>query len=191
MTTIFDATSGTTSNWLASAESDIQASESLTGGMLGALGNATSTKYVPGSIAEFLNNSDTSNALALISQNTTSNAVTLTLQTAQQVQQQLQAARLKTVQDQLTAIANQVKPTNTLDSTIYFNDGTTIDTQNNIMTMPNGTQIDTTTGALYNDPASIVQMANGAYLNTKTNIMTMGDGTQIDITTGQKVSVTT
>ena len=58
------------------------------------------------------------------------------------------------------------------------------------MTMPDGTQYDTTTGAKYVDPASIIQMANGAYLNTKTNILTMADGTQIDTVTGLKVSAT-
>ena len=59
------------------------------------------------------------------------------------------------------------------------------------MTMPNGTQYDTTTGAKYVDSASIIQMANGAYLNTKSNTLTMPDGTQIDTMTGLKVSVTT
>ena len=56
--------------------------------------------------------------------------------------------------------------------------------------MPDGTQYDTTTGAKYVDPASIIQMGNGAYLNTKTNILTMSDGTQIDTVTGLKVSPT-
>jgi hypothetical protein len=93
--------------------------------------------------------------------------------------------------DQVSAQQQMVKPTNTLAPFIYFPDGTTIDTTNNILTMPNGTQYDTTTGAKYVDPASLVQMANGAYLNTKTNILTMPDGTQIDTVTGLKVSVTT
>ena len=77
-----------------------------------------------------------------------------------------------------------------LDPFIYFPDGTSIDTAKNILTMPNGTQYDTTTGAKYVDPASIIQMANGAYLNTKTNILTMADESQIDTVTGLKVSVT-
>ena len=81
-----------------------------------------------------------------------------------------------------------VQPKNVLDPFIYFPDGSTIDTNSNIMTMPDGTQYDTTTGAKYVDPASIIQMANGAYLNTKTNILTMPDGTQIDTVTGLKVS---
>ncbi len=79
---------------------------------------------------------------------------------------------------------------NVLDPVIYLGDGSTIDTANNIMTMANGTQYDTVTGAKYVDPASIIQMANGAYLNTQSNILTMPDGTQIDTVTGLKVSVT-
>ncbi len=73
---------------------------------------------------------------------------------------------------------------------VYLSDGTTIDTETNIMTRPDGNQYDITTGAKYVDPASIIQMANGAYLNTQTNILTMGDGTKIDTVTGLKVSTT-
>ena len=58
------------------------------------------------------------------------------------------------------------------------------------MTMPDGTQYDTTTGAKYVDPASIIQMGDGAFLNTKTNVLTLADGTQIDTVTGLKVTAT-
>ena len=54
--------------------------------------------------------------------------------------------------------------------------------------MSDGTQFDTTTGAKYVDPSTIIQMANGAYLDTTKNILTMSDGTQIDMVTGLKVS---
>jgi hypothetical protein len=84
-----------------------------------------------------------------------------------------------------------MQPKNTLDPFIYFQNGSSLDTTNNILTMPDGTQYDTTTGAKYIDPASIIQMGNGAYLNTKTNILTMSDGTQIDTVTGLKVTATT
>ena len=73
---------------------------------------------------------------------------------------------------------------------VYLSDGSTIDTERNIMTRADGTQYDIATGANYVDPASIIQMANGAYLNTKTNILTLPDGTQIDTVTGLKVSTT-
>ncbi len=104
--------------------------------------------------------------------------------------QQANAKKLQDALDQLAAQQQMVQPKNMLDPFIYFPDGSTIDTNNNILTMPDGTQYDTTTGAKYVDPASIIQMANGAYLNTKTNILTMSDGTQIDTVTGLKVSVT-
>ncbi|HVR59252.1 MAG TPA: hypothetical protein VMT72_20765, partial [Pseudolabrys sp.] len=68
--------------------------------------------------------------------------------------------------------------------------GSSIDTNSNILTMANGTQIDTTTGLKVVDTSSIMQLANGAYLNTATNILTMADGTQIDTVTGLTVSVT-
>ena len=77
-----------------------------------------------------------------------------------------------------------------LDPIIFFPDGSTIDTNSNILTMANGTQIDTTTGAKVVDTSSLIQMANGAYLDTKNNILTMPDGTQIDTVTGLKLSVT-
>jgi hypothetical protein len=77
-----------------------------------------------------------------------------------------------------------------LDPILYFLNGSTLDTNSNILTMPDGTQYDTTTGAKYVDPASIIQMANGAYLNTQSNILTLPDGTQIDTVTGLKISVT-
>ena len=83
-----------------------------------------------------------------------------------------------------------VQPTNVLDPVIYFPDGSTIDTNSNIMTMANGTQIDTTTGTKVIDTSSIMQLANGAYLDTQDNIMTMPDGTQIDTVTGLTISVT-
>jgi hypothetical protein len=72
---------------------------------------------------------------------------------------------------------------------IYFDDGTTLDTVNNILTRLDGKQIDTTTGQLYVEPGSIIQMANGAYLDTKNNILTMADGTKIDTITGLTITV--
>ena len=83
-----------------------------------------------------------------------------------------------------------VQAKNVLDPFIYFQDGSSIDTNSNILTMANGTQIDTTTGLKVVDTSSIMQLANGAYLNTATNILTMADGTQIDTVTGLTVSVT-
>ena len=73
---------------------------------------------------------------------------------------------------------------------VFLPGGATIDTNNNIMTMPDGTKYDTLTGAKYVDPASIIQLANGAYLDTQNNILTMPDGTQVDTVTGLTISTT-
>ena len=81
-------------------------------------------------------------------------------------------------------------PPKQLDPVVYYDDGSSLDTSSNIMTMSNGNQIDITTGLPYTDPASTIYMANGAYLNTSTNILTEADGTQINSTTGLKVSTT-
>ena len=93
------------------------------------------------------------------------------------------------LQEKLNPVHQNFNPPAELDPVIYFNDGSSIDTTNNIMTMSNGTQIDTTTGLRYTDPASLISMANGAYLDTKNNILTMSDGTRIDTTTGLKITV--
>ena len=70
---------------------------------------------------------------------------------------------------------------------IFFENGSTLDTVNNILTLNDGSQIDATTGLEYVAPESLVQFGNGSYLNTKTNVMTMSDGTRIDTVTGLKI----
>ena len=188
MTTITDSASGINANWLAGAWTNIQINESSTGGILGALSAASSTKYQPGSVVEFLSNTSAADAFTAIGQNTTSAAISLTLQTAQQVLQQRQADRLKKVFDQLQTVRDMVQPKNVLDPVIFFDDGSTLDTNANILTRSDGKKFDSVTGAPYVDPASIVQMANGAYLDTMNNILTMPDGTRIDTVTGLKIT---
>jgi antitoxin (DNA-binding transcriptional repressor) of toxin-antitoxin stability system len=171
-------------NWLAEAITTIQ-NEQNQGGLLGMLQNAGGD----GSIGSFLGqSSNISNSLATISQTSVTNAGSLFAQIAATKQQQAQAKKLQDSLEQLSAQQQMVQKKNTLDPFIYLSDGTTIDTNNNIMTRPDGTQYDTTTGAKYVDPASIIQVGNGAYLNTKTNILTMPDGTQIDTVTGLTVT---
>jgi len=173
-----------TSNWIADTMTAIQ-NQQNEGGLLGMLDNAGGD----GSISSFLGqSSNAANALATISQTNVTNAGSLFANIAATNQQQAAAKKL---QDALNQAQPTVKPTNTLQPIIYLSNGTTIDTNNNIMTMQDGTQYDTVTGAKYVDPASIIQMANGAYLNTKTNILTLADGTQIDTVTGLKVTSTT
>jgi len=179
--------SSKTSNWINDTMTAIQ-NEASQGGLLGMLQNAGGD----GSISSFLGqSSSTANNFATISQTSVTNAGSLVAQIASTQQQQARAKKMQDALNQLSATKNMVQPKNTLDPFIYFSDGTTIDTNNNIMTKPDGTQYDTTTGAKYVDPASIIQMANGSYLDTKNNILTMSDGTQIDTVTGMKVSVTT
>jgi len=175
-------TAGPSANWIGDTITAIQNS-ATSGGILGALASSGD-----GSISSFLGQSATNaNNLALISQNNVTNASAFYAQIASQNQQQRSQEALQKALQSLTESQNQVKPTN-VNPFVYLSDGSTIDTETNIMTRADGTQYDITTGAKYVDPADVIQMANGAYLNTKTNILTLGDGTQIDTVTGLKVS---
>lgn len=173
-------------NWLASTLTAIK-NQANEGGLLGMLDSAGSSD---GSISSFLGRSSTTAGnFAQISQNSVTNASSLVAQIASQ---NIHDANLKELQDALTSLSDtqqQLQPKNVLDPIIFFPDGSTIDTNSNILTMANGTQIDTTTGAKVIDTSSLIQMANGAYLDTKNNILTMPDGTEIDTVTGLKISV--
>lgn len=173
------------SSWLNDALNSIQ-NQSSAGGLLGMLQNSGGD----GSISSFLGSSgNTANQFALISQNSVTNTSNLVAQIAAQNAQQTNQQQLQDSIDSLSATQQMVQPTNVLDPTIFFADGSTLDTNANILTMSDGTQIDTTTGAKVVDTSSIVQMANGAYLDTKNNILTMPDGSEIDTVTGLKISV--
>lgn len=177
-------TAGSSSNWLNDTIVAIQNSAN-TGGILGALGSTGD-----GSVSSFLGQSSASaNNFALISQNSVTNASTFYAQIAAQNDQQRSQQQLQKVLSALSQTQNQVQAKN-INPFVYLPDGTTIDTESNILTRSDGNQYDITTGAKYVDPADVIQMANGAYLNTKTNILTLGDGTQIDTVTGLKVSTT-
>lgn len=181
---LYNSGSGS-ANWLASTITNIKNSQNQ-GGLLGMLANAGD-----GSLSSFLNQSSTNaTAFATIAQSSVTSASSLIAQIAVQNQRQAAAKKLQEAMASLNATQQAVQPTNTLDPFIYFPDGSNIDTNNNILTMADGTQYDTTTGAKYVDPASIIQMANGAYLDTKNNILTEPDGTQIDTVTGLLVSKT-
>ncbi|HEY6834129.1 MAG TPA: hypothetical protein VI251_16765 [Pseudolabrys sp.] len=169
------------SDWIASAWTAMQ--DTTQNGILGALQDSAD-----GTLSDQVANA--ANAFATITLNSTSSMSSLIAQIASQTQQDQQQQKLQDSMDALTAQQQMVQPTNVLDPFIYFPDGSTIDTNANIMTMSDGTQFDTTTGAKVVDPTSIIQMANGSYLDTKNNILTMSDGTQIDTVTGIKVSKT-
>ncbi len=173
------ALSPTMSDWIAPTMSAIQASKK-SGGMLGALEAASK-----GGSQSFL---DAANSFALIAQSGVSSSTSFYTQLAAQAQQEREEKVLAKVFKELEQSHNMVKEKNVLDPVIYFADGSTLDTNSNIMTMVSGKQYDTVTGAEYFDPAFIVQMDNGSFLNTQTNVLTMPDGTQIDTVTGLKVS---
>jgi len=169
--------------WLASAWSAMQQSS---GGMLGALQNSRNSD---GSNKSFLSlSSGTANSLATIAQNNFSSGATLTAQLVDANQQKQQADALQKALTSLSAPAAAPGPK--LDPMIFFGNGSTLDTQNNILTMSDGTQIDTTTGVKIQNNDNIMELANGSYIDTTKNIMTLTDGTQINILTGQLVSVT-
>ena len=177
------------SNWLASTMVAIQNSANPAG-IMGALQNASAGSN-DGSVKSFLSQSSSAaNNLATISQTNVTNASAFYAQIAAQNQQKRQQDALAKVAAELSSTQNMVQAKNVLDPTIFLPDGTTIDTNSNIMTRPDGTQYDVTTGARYVDPSHLIQMANGAYLDTSTNILTMSDGTRIDTVTGLKVTET-
>lgn len=140
------------------------------------------------SLRSFLANSqNAANTLQLINQGTAQSQATLTLQMSDTAQQKLQQEKIAQLV-KLNPQQSNFNPARQLDPFIYFQDGTSIDTANNILTMSNGTQIDTTTGLQIIDQSSIISMANGAYLDTKNNVLHMSDGSKVDTVTGLKIT---
>ncbi len=171
------------SDWLSGAVTAIKNS-SNPAGILGALANSGSA----GTISGFLGQSSAfANNFATIAQTNVTNYGSYYAQIASGNQQSAVQKKIVQALKALSSAQNQVKPHNTLPSFIYLGNGSSIDTNNNILTKSNGTQIDIATGAEVIDPASIIQLANGSYLNTQTNILTLTDGTKIDTVTGLKV----
>ena len=83
-----------------------------------------------------------------------------------------------------------IQAKNVLDPFIYFQDGSNIDTNSNILTMANGTQIDTTTGAegcRYLVDHAIGERGLSQHGHQYPH---HGGRTQIDTVTGLTVSVT-
>jgi hypothetical protein len=176
MTTIFDSGSWISTVW----DAGKTATEST--GMMGALGAASSKKYPIGSVNAYLSNtSNNAAALASIAQTGITNVTALKMQAGDlAMQKRLQERFAEARKHNVPMI-----PAAPLgDSTIYFENGSVLDTLNNVLTLSDGKKIDAITGADWVDPKSIVNLANGSYLNTATNILTMADGTRIDTVTG-------
>ena len=175
------------SDWVADTYTAIQNSNS-SGGLLGMLDNARGND---GSLSSFVGaNASAANSFALISQNNASSAGSFYAQMASQRQKEADAKKLQDALAALSTSKQAVQPENVLDPFIYFNDGSVIDTNSNILTTKDGKQIDITTGLEVIDTSSFMQLANGAYLDTKNNILTLPDGTKIDTVTGLKISTT-
>jgi hypothetical protein len=154
--------------------------------MMGALQG--SKKHRLGSIKAYLaNNASGGIALATIAQTGVTDRTTLAMA-------QADAAMMKRVQERM-ALQKKLNPpspplSSKLDPTIYFKDGSTLDTVNNIITMANGKKIDAITGTDWIDSKSIINLANGSYLDTANNILTLSNGTKIDTVTGLIISTT-
>jgi hypothetical protein len=177
------ASSGT--DWIASTVTAIKNSAS-SAGILGALAGPND-----GSVSSFLSQSSSfAGNFATIAQSNVSNSGSFYAQIAAANQQAAAQKKLQDAFNAMSASQQTVQPKNVLDPIIYLGDGVTLDTDNNILTLSNGDQIDSITGVKIIDPSTTIAMANGAYLDTKNNILTMSDGTQIDTVTGLKISKT-
>lgn len=180
------STSSKGPDWIANTITAIKNSRN-SAGILGALANSGSA----GSLSSFLGRSTAfANNFATIAQTNVTNYGSYYAQLASANERERANAKVKEALEALSASQNKVKPKNTLPSFLYIGDGTSLDTDNGILTRSDGTQIDITTGVEIVDPANIIQMGNGSYLNTQTNILTLSDGTKIDTITGLKVDTT-
>lgn len=172
------------SDWISSTATAIKSAQSPAG-ILGALANSGNG----GTINSFLSSSTTfANNFATIAQNAVTGSGSLYAQMASDNQKKAAAQKVQDALNAASAAQQNVQPTNKLDPVLYLGNGITVDTNSNIMTLSNGTQIDITTGAKVANPANIIEMGNGSYLNTSTNILTLSDGTQIDTVTGLQVT---
>ena len=174
-----NASSATAPNWLKEAQESLL-NAANPGGMMGALQNS---KHGVGSVKSFLVNSqNNANGLAFISQGNLQAATNLAAQMASQAFEKRIAERMEAAAAQSRPQVNYTPPKQ-LDRIIHLGDGTTIDTVRDILTFPDGKQINTKTGKEYIDEASIIRMANGAYIDTKNNILHLANGTKIDTIT--------
>jgi hypothetical protein len=179
------AASATAPNWLKEAQESIAAAAAPSG-MMGALQDARGGSS---SIKAFLGRSqNTSYNLAQIAQSSQSAAGALAAQMSAVANQKLRGERMALAQ-KLNQQPTNFNPAAELDPVIYFEEGGSLDTSRNVLTMADGKQIDSTTGLSYHDPSTIISMANGAYLDTQNNILTMSDGTRVDTVTGLTITV--
>lgn len=171
------------SDWISDTMTAIKNSQNQ-GGLIGMLDNASD-----GSVSSFISATTAfANNLATIAQSNVTNSSSFYAQLASQALQKRNDEQMQRVSEELQRQQNMVKPKNVLDTYIYFDNGSTLNTDTNVLTLMDGTQIDAVTGAKVIDPAFVIQMPNGGWLDTKNNILTSPDGTQYDTVTGLKLS---
>lgn len=179
----FEMTANANPSWVADAWTSMQ-QEMSSGGILGALQNSKNNN---GSTSSFLSmTSSLANSMALIQQNSFSNAATNTAQIASARMQQDQANAVQKALSGLSKPATNPGPQ--LDPIIFFGNGSTLDTKNNILTLSDGTQLDSTTGIKIPKPTDIMQLGNGSWIDFANHVMTLTNGTQIDSITGQLIA---
>jgi len=176
MTSIFNAGTWISTVW----DAGKSATEST--GMMGALQSASSKTNAPGSLGSFF----ASSALTLssIAQTSVTSVTALAIQMAD-------AALQKRFSERAAEAAKHNVPLIPAEPLgerfMYFENGSSLDTEQNILTLSTGKKINTLTGADWVDPASIINFANGSYLDTANNILTMANGTKINTITGLTV----
>jgi hypothetical protein len=176
--------SGTSPNWLKEAQESLVAAAEP-GGMMGALQNAGKNT---GSIKSFLANSQKTAAnFALVSFSTAEASNDLIGRMAAEAVDKRVGERLNAALERNAPQKNYTPPKG-LDTIVYFSNGSSLNTSNNILTQSDGKQIDITTGKEYIDQSALIHMANGAYLDTKNNILYMANGMKIDTVTGLNIT---
>lgn len=176
VSSIFNAGTWISTIW----DAGVQATQST--GMMGALQGASARNYKAGSLKAYLNNTSNAGvALASIAQTGTTSKTALAIEAGDIARQKLIAERMQQAQKHNVPM---IRPGPIGDTMIFFANGSTLDTKNNVLTMSDGRKIDAITGTDWVDPASIIQMGNGSYLNTATSILTMANGTKINTITG-------
>ncbi len=176
MTSIFSSDSWISTVW----DAGKAATEST--GMMGALQGASSKKYRPAASGAYIaGQQNNALALATIAQTGVTNVTELAIKAGDlAMQKRMQDAHCRSQQAQRADDPGRAARR----FHIYFENGSVLDTANNILTLSNGKKIDAITGADWVDPKSIMQMGNGSYLNTANNILTMANGTRINTITG-------
>ena len=186
--TTINIASATGTNWLKEAQQSIADSASP-GGLLGALQDATAANK--GSIRAFLAKSqNNTNAFAQISQSSQSAAGALAAQMSAAANQKLQAERIALAQKMNPLQTNYNPPGPDLDPVIYFEDGGSIDTSSNIMTMARRQADRHHHGPGVSRAGLDHQSWPTAPISTpRTTSSRSADGTKIDTVTGLTITV--